>query len=378
MFWKPIVAVIGMLATAASAIGLALNWPGRSHEMVLPGTVEVQEVRLSSKIGGRIRDVFVKEGDILAAGQKLVEIEAPELAAQRVQVQAQLAAAEATLKKLVAGARPEEKAASAATVRSAKARRDRVVAGNRTEEIEQARAEVEALDAEFQTASQDLRRERALLSKRATTQAGYDAANARYGRLQGQITAARAYLSLMEKGSRIEEIAEAEAELQRIAANDALLLAGTRQEDIDTAAANVAQLQGKLQELDVNLAESVVFVPERAILEVLNVRRGDTVAPNQPVARVLRAEDLWVKAFVPETQLGRVKLGDKVTVTIDTYPDKHFSGIVTQIATTSEFTPRNVATIDERHHQVFGIKVRVDDPQGIFKSGMAADVHLPK
>ena len=101
------------------------------------------------------------------------------------------------------------------------------------------------------------------------------------------------------------------------------------------------------------------------------------MAPNQPVVRVLRAADLWVKAYVPETQLGKVRLNQQVDVTIDSYPGKKFQGTVIQIASSSEFTPRNVQSADERKHQVFAIKVHVPDPEGVFKSGMAAEVVLP-
>jgi len=92
---------------------------------------------------------------------------------------------------------------------------------------------------------------------------------------------------------------------------------------------------------------------------------------------VLRADDLWVKAYISEIDLGRIRLNQKVEVTSDTYPGKRFEGVITYIASSSEFTPRNVQTIDERRHQVFGFKVRVTDSQGVFKSGMAADVWLP-
>jgi multidrug resistance efflux pump len=126
----------------------------------------------------------------------------------------------------------------------------------------------------------------------------------------------------------------------------------------------------------VNLEEAVVRVPEPAVVEVLPVRKGDTVGPNQPVVRVLRDEDLWVKVFVPETLLGKVRLNQAVEVTIDSHPGERFAGTVVYIASASEFTPRNVQSADERRHQVFAIKVRIDDPRGVFKSGMAADVHL--
>ena len=131
---------------------------------------------------------------------------------------------------------------------------------------------------------------------------------------------------------------------------------------------------GRLKEIEANLAEAQVVAPEKAIVEVLAVRKGDLVPPNQPVVRVLRAEDLWVKVYVPETELGKVEQKQEVDVTIDAYPGRRFKGYVMSIASESEFTPRNVQSLEERRHQVFGVKVRVPDPQGIFKSGMAAEV----
>jgi HlyD family secretion protein len=110
---------------------------------------------------------------------------------------------------------------------------------------------------------------------------------------------------------------------------------------------------------------------------VLAVRKGDLVAPNQPILRVLRADDLWVRIYVPETQLGQIRLHEKVDVTVDSDPDRHFEGEITQISPESEFTPRNVQSPDERRFQVFSAKVHVADPQGIFKSGMAAQVTVP-
>jgi multidrug resistance efflux pump len=156
-----------------------------------------------------------------------------------------------------------------------------------------------------------------------------------------------------------------------------LLKAGTRSEEIAAAVARVAEMRGRVEEMNANLAETVVRAPEKAVVETLSVRKGDVVPPNQPVVRVLRAADLWIKVFVPETELGKVRLGQPVTVTIDSYPGRRFEGNITWIASSSEFTPRNVQSADERQHQVFAVKVRVPDPQGIFKSGMAATVIVP-
>ena len=182
---------------------------------------------------------------------------------------------------------------------------------------------------------------------------------------------------MMERGYRPEEIAEARAEWARLQANYELVLAGSREEEIAEARARIQEVQARIDEIDVRRQELVVVAPERAIVESLLVRPGDVVLANQPVAIVLRRADQWVKAYVSEVDLGRIRLGQTVDVTCDAYPTQRFRGRITYIASESEFTPRNVQTVDERRHQVFGIKVRVEDPDGVFKSGMAADVWVP-
>jgi HlyD family secretion protein len=378
MIWKPLVAIGMLVAAAGSGAGLWLQFGQEPTEMRLPGTVETQEVRLSSRVGGRVSKVLVDEADIVEAGQAIAELEMPELDAQRDQLEAQKAAAQAVVERLENGPRPEEIAAAKASVDAAKARLARMEHGYRVEEQVQAQQELQALDAQLQNAMQELNRERNLLAKGASTLQAYDAANARHSRLQAEANAASAKSKMMESGYRPEEIAESKADLARLQANYELLLAGTRQEEIAEARARVAELDAQLKEIDVRRAERTVVAPERAVVEVLMVRPGDIVAPNQAVALVLRAGDLWVKAYISEIDLGKIRLGQKVQVTCDAYPNKRFSGVITYISSTAEFTPRNVQTISERHHQVFGFKVRVDDPQGVFKSGMAADVWLAK
>lgn len=153
-----------------------------------------------------------------------------------------------------------------------------------------------------------------------------------------------------------------------------LIQIGSRLEDIALYEANVVEAQGKLIEINANMDEANVIAPERALIEVVAVRKGDLVIPNTPVIRVLRADDLWVRVYVPETQLGKVRLGQSVIATMDAYPGRRFSGHVFQIANESEYTPRNVQSLEERRYQVFGVKVRIDDAEGIFKAGMAATI----
>ncbi len=378
MVWKTALAIFVILLVATGGAAYWWYFQLAGDNLVLPGTVEVQEVRLSSKIGGRVKDVFVDDGAEVKANDPLVELDIPELRAQRKQIAAQLDAAEAAASKADRGPLDEEYEASKAAVDAAKARLTKMDKGNRDKEIEQVERNVEAWKVDLANARRDLTRISGLVQTKSATQKELDDSQARYDRLQATVNEASVRLELMREGFRDEDKAEALAEFNRAKANDALLHTGTREEDKAAAHARVDELIARLSELDSNIAEAIVKAPENAIVELVSVRRGDTTAPNQPVVRILRAKDLWVKAFVPETELGRVRLSEDVVVTMDTYPDRKFNGKVTYVSSTAEFTPRNVQSIDERRHQVFAIKVRVDDPQGIFKSGMAADVHLPK
>jgi multidrug resistance efflux pump len=126
----------------------------------------------------------------------------------------------------------------------------------------------------------------------------------------------------------------------------------------------------------VQLAEAEVRSPAHALAEVVSVRPGDLLTPNQPVARLLELDQIWVRIYVPEPQLGQVRVGQRARVKVDTFPDRAFDGVVEQINAQGEFTPRNIQSRDERNHQVFGVKIRIDNREGVIKSGMAADVTL--
>lgn len=376
---KAVLVVLALLALLLA--GLGAYWPfGRSDTLVLPGIVEIQEVRLGSKLGGRVAKVLVEEGTQVKAGATLVVFEMPELEAQKAQLQAKLEGAEADYQRAVNGARPEEKAAAAATEAAARARHERLREGWRTEEKQMAASELEAAEADLRQADKELARVSRLLETSAASRSDYDVALAARDRFRGRVKEARARVDMYRAGSRTEEVAEARAEWQKAKANHELLENGTRSEDVKMARARADEARAKLEEIEANLREGIIKVPPelgRAVVEVVSVRPGDLVAPNQPVVRVLRAEDLWVKVFVPETQLGLVKLNQEVTVRIDSEPDKRFRGIVYQRSSISEFTPRNVQSADERRYQVFGVKIRVEDPQGVFNAGMAAEVTIP-
>lgn len=351
-------------------------WSSRTQPIRLPGTVEIQEIRLGSKVGGRVKSVLVTEGASVRARQPLIELEIPELQAQRAQIEAQIYAAENQLKVRKSGPRIEEKQAAYASVQAASARRKRLADGPRSEEIEEARGELSSILAELEQSKLSLTRELALAAKGATTTAAVEEIQAVHGKLTGRAHAAKAHLRLLEAGSRAEDVLEAQADLSRLKANAALLDAGSRPEEIEEAIARISELRAKLDEVDAQIGESVVKAPAAAVVEVIAVRPGDIVQPSQTMIRILEPDQLWVKAYVSEIELGKIRLNQTVEVTVDAYPQRLFEGKVNFISNDSEFTPRNVQTLNERRHQVFAIKVHVQDPEKIFKSGMAADVWI--
>jgi HlyD family secretion protein len=368
--------LVPLLLTAAAALAGAAwyrPWAAAPAELRLPGTVEIQEVRLGSRAGGRVAGVLVKEGESVTPGQVLVRFEPDEPTARRNQARERLAAARAALRKAEAGPLPEEVAEAAAAAAAARAKLARVLSGFRDEEKRQAKSDLDAAAAVLRRAEEEYARAYGLDT---SSQSELDAARAARDQARGKAGAARALVELVTRGSRPEDIDEARAEVERVEARHALLKRGTRDEDKAVAAAAVAEAEARLAETEAELREAVVVAPDKATVEVVAVRAGDVVPAGQPVVRVLRADDVWVKVFVPATELGKVKLGAPVQVAVDSHPGRRFAGTITFIASVSEFTPRNVQSLDERRHQVFAVKITVADPDGVFKSGMAAEAFL--
>ena len=375
-------ALVSVLLLAAVAAAGAFYWPFDNGKVLqLPGIVEIQEVRLGSKIGGRVAEVLVGEGAHVTRKQKLVVFEVPELENQREQHRTRVQQAEAEWRRIEYGEREEVKRAARAAADAAKARYDKLKEGWREEEKRWAKSELDTADADLKQAIDELARITDLYRMKSVSRSEFEAAVAARDRARGRVNAAKAKNDMVTIGNRKEDKDEAKAEWERAQAKADELANGSREEDKALALAKLAETKAKLQEMEVNLKEAVVVVPDapqfdKAIVEVLAVRPGDIVAAGQPVVRVLCTEDLWVKIFVPETQFGLITLDKQVEVTIDSHPGKVFKGVVRQRSSISEFTPRNVQSVDERRHQVFGVKIRVDDPLGVFSAGMAAQVKM--
>lgn len=212
---------------------------------------------------------------------------------------------------------------------------ERVMAGPRREEVERARIQ-------WEQAERDRKRQEGLLAQKVTSQANYDRAAA-----------------------EAEALQQAYDELRR----------GSRAEDREQARAQLAAEEQRLAALQRQLAEMEVRAPANGVIQTMDLRPGDLIQPNQPVAALLETDELWVRVYVPETELGHVKVGQKVAVRIDTFPDRPFPATVTSVSERAEYTPRNVQTAEQREDQVFGVRLRIE-PAPELKAGMTATVHF--
>jgi len=181
---------------------------------------------------------------------------------------------------------------------------------------------------------------------------------------------------LFKYGIVAKELAEEAATKAKTSAEDLRILQkGTRKEDIDAARADVEAQQRKLETLMKQREETNVVSTVNGVVQSFGLRAGDIVAPNQTVAEILESSQLWVRVYVPETELGLIAVGQPVRVHIDTYPNETFAGHIASVSSQGEYTPRNVQTRAQRAEQVFGVKVLVD-PNAKLKAGMAASVDL--
>lgn len=153
--------------------------------------------------------------------------------------------------------------------------------------------------------------------------------------------------------------------------------AKTQEKSLEAAHMKIIQARAQLADIEAQLKEMQVVAPAESILEVSSVKVGDVLPPNGEVATLLLPQHLWVRVYVPEPWLGKIKIGDQVRVRVDSFPGKDFPGEVEQINRQAEFTPRNVQTVEDRIRQVFGVKIRLPNNDDRLRAGMAADVYFP-
>ena len=342
------------------------------------GTVEARDVVVGSRAGGRVAQVLVREGERVEPGAPLVVLEPGDLRAQRLVAEGQLAQAQANLDRLVKGSRPEEVEQAQARAESAQAALQESLRGARAETVAQARSRLVAAQAAVDKAQADAERARQLVAAGAMSGAEADAAEAALKTTLGLRDAQQHALDELVNGVRSEDKQQAQARAKEAEAQAKLIISGPREEDIRAAQGMVDAAKGRVAQIDVLLGELTVRAPVAARVETLDLRPGDILAPNAPAVTLLEDDQLYVRVYIPETQLGLAHPQEIVRVSVDAFPDRTFEGEIEHINGVGEYTPRNLQTADERADQVFAARVGLREGADVLRAGMAAFVKVPK
>lgn len=311
--------VLLLLGLAAVVAGCNDN---EGDGLALSGTVEARETVLAFQVGGRIDKLLVDEGMAVRQGQEVATLVADDYALAVARASAEVSAAKATLAALEAGSRKQE--------------------------LEVARATLEQASAEERFAREELQRARSLMSKNLTSQEHVDKAQLQLDVASSTARRAKQQFQLLQEGPRSEDIDRARAELE----------------------ARISALRTAERQLSYIHLQS----PASGLITLRQAEAGEVVSAGQPVFRLAELSRPWVRAYIGETDLARVRLGQKVTVTVDGLPDRVFEGTLSFISPKAEFTPKSVETRALRVDQVYRVRVQLADPDGLLKLGMPADV----
>lgn len=345
---KVLIAVIAVVVVVAIA---AYGFFGRkSTGLTASGVLEARNINVGSKVGGRVSEVLAHEGDHVEAGQLLVKFEDSELEAQVIQARGRYEQSKAAYEKAVRGARPED-------IEEAKAQENA-----QSNQVNQAQSQVESARANYINAEKEYRRIKDLAAAAVASRQQLDTAEMTYNAAQAQLAAAE----------HAVHVAQGQATAAR--AVERRTVRGNRPEDIAMAKAEMVATEGELKMAETRYAEREVKSPAAAYVEVLDIRPGDLLQPNAPIAKLLEADQLYVIVYVPQTEIGHVRIGQKAEIRVDTFGKRPFNAAVEQIRQQAEFLPRNVQTKEEREHQVIGVKLRVENQKGELRAGINADV----
>ncbi len=369
------------------------------------GVIEAEEIRIASELQGTVLQVVVQTGEGVQAGQVLVVLGSSPVEAAVCQAEAAVRVAQAELEQVRSKPRAEEISIKQAQLAMTKAQRDKAHAAWQTaerdlEELQELQKQLLEARAQLALAEQAVEQAEANYY-RLRYQADHAEWNSTERRiLEFQTKAAEAALSAAQADKRAAEIAVrhlegmrqkplayrakanaakckyevAEAAVAVVQAELDDLLAGATAEEIAVAEANLALAQAQLGLAQLQLERLTLRAPANGIVVARMVNIGETALPGVTLLTIANLDEVYLMAYVPAHRLGEVHLGQKAEVTVDSFPQRRFEGHVTYISDEPQYTPRNIATKEERVNTVYAVKVSLANPEGLLKPGMAGDV----
>lgn len=322
---KPLIAALIVAALGGAAAAYINTRPVPDDSTLrISGNIEITTVDAAFRAPGRVIDRVVGEGVAVLEGDPIAQLDSTEFDHESELRSAELRAAQAQLAELQAGFRPEE--------------------------IAQARAILAKVNADAERARSEFERQRGLFERDVISQRELDAAAAADGMAAAQVEEAKQRLQLLESGARPEQIDLARHRVRQ--AREALALAETR------------------------LSYTALLAPISGHVLADHVEPGEQVAIGAPVVTLGDLDSTWLRGYVDETDLGRVRVGQRAVVTTDTYPGRKYDGRISLISSEAEFTPKSVQTTKERVKLVYRIKIDVANRNHELKPGMPADAAI--
>ncbi len=341
------------------------------------GRIEGEEVRVGSKIAGRVLRVLARAGEKVQAGELIAEISAEELRARVDQARAQLEAARSEQERARREARAFERQLAQART-AAQVARARSAA-----EIERARAALAAarsraadVRAEAERLERDLERFSALYREGAISARQLDEIRTMRDRARAQLELAERQVAEAQAALALAETTAEEVKLRELEARAVAERLAEARAVAEAAASRTAAASALLAELQATFDETRIVSPINGTVIARLVEPGELVQPGTPVATIIDLSRLFLRVYIPEKEIGKVRLGDRARVYVDAFPDRFFAAEVSEIAQEAEFTPKTVQTPEERTRLVFAVKLRLENPEGYLKPGMPADAHI--
>lgn len=383
---KKLLPAAGLILLIVAAALIWLNWPdgGEAPTIALTGNIEMTEVDVAFKFPGRIVELTVEEGDEVEKGALLARLDDEQLRWQRRQAVASLEASRSRIRELETRILFQQESMEGqvrqrqAELEQARARLKELETGARPQEVEQARAAVQRAEARFGKARSDWEMAQSLFHDQDISRAQHDQFKSAYESAEANLRQSREQLSLVLEGARAEDREAARAQLARAEAGLDLARAlgldvRRSRQSLATLAADVKRAEAAVEQLKSQLDDSVVASPIDGVVLVKNAEEGEVIAAGVPVLTLGDVDRPWLRGYIPEESLGRVKLGDRVRVATDSFPGKEYWGEVAFISSQAEFTPKQIQTPEERVKLVYRIKVNVDNPNRELKLNMPCD-----
>ncbi|HXN47404.1 MAG TPA: efflux RND transporter periplasmic adaptor subunit [Bryobacteraceae bacterium] len=386
---KKLIPVIVLIVVAAVVVIGGRSWfhSGDGRSIRVSGNIELTEVNISFKIPGKLIERHVDEGDRVTAGMLLARLDKDQLVGQNDRARGAVASAESqqaqqtTSIDFQAATLEGQIQQRSAEVQAAEARLAALVAGSRVQEKQEAQAAVDRAQTEYDRAAADWKRGQTLIKNEDISAADFDQYRTRYETADAQLKTAKEQLALVLEGPRKEDIDAARAQLAtaqavlRLAEAQRIELKRQRQQLVQRTA-DLVQRKADLSVVQTQLDDTEAFSPIGGVVLVKSAEVGEVVAAGTAVLTVGDIDHPWVRAYISESDKGRVKLGDKVNVTTDSYPGKIYPGRVSFISAEAEFTPKQIQTAEERAKLVYRVKIAVDNPKGELNSNMPADAEI--